>query len=102
MVTFEVTDNCTSSIEGACGWSQAEMNTIQASAMVTATRLAKTLNAANPGWNLSPSEAFLLVYGGSVNFLKMGGANRDGYWGETFLRGGRHVIEIYGKPNFVG
>jgi len=73
-------------------------------ATATGIRLRDTLNAAHPGWDLSAEEAFLLVYGGSVSFKKMGGENRDGYWGETFLRDdGSHEIEIYGKPeHFVG
>lgn len=102
MVIFEVVEGCTSPIAGACEWSEAEMNTILDGALAVGRRLAETLNAAYPGWNLTPIEAFLLVYGGSVSFLKMGGENRS-YWGETFFRSGKHVVEIYGRPaNFDG
>ena len=71
------------------------MATIRESATVTGTELAETLNAAHPGWNLSASDAFLLIYGGSVNFRKTGTACASGCWGETFFRGGVHEIEVY-------
>ena len=110
MVTFSVDEGCNSVVSGACSWSDAEIATIQESATVTGTRLAETLNALHPDWNLSAEEAFLLVYGGSINFKKMGVACASGCWGETFLRdGGRHEIEVYtdifdedGNNNLVG
>ncbi|MBE7531271.1 MAG: hypothetical protein HND44_24725 [Chloroflexi bacterium] len=67
------------------------MDTILASATVTGTRLAETLRATH-GWNLTASEAFLLVYGGSVSFMKMGVACDSGCWGRST---GRNSIEVY-------
>jgi hypothetical protein len=85
-----------------CAWSEEEMATIQESATITGTRLAETLNAANRGWNLSASDVFLLVYGGSVNFHKTGTACAIGCWGETFLRDGNvHEIEVYTNADLV-
>jgi hypothetical protein len=67
------------------------MDTIWASAMTTGRRLALTLHEAY-GWNLSASDAFLLVYGGSVNFQKMGVACAQGCWGRST---GRNSIKVY-------
>ncbi len=82
-VTFSVVEDCNSTISGACSWSVEEMHTIIMSAMATGARLAEALNAEHPGWHLSASEAFLLVYGGSVNFQKMGVACAEGCWGRS-------------------
>lgn len=89
MVIFSTATNC------GCAWSEAEMVTIQESATITGTRLAETFNTIHPNWNLSASEAFLLVYGSAVEFQKMGTPCASGCWGETFLRDGRHIIEVY-------
>jgi hypothetical protein len=78
------------------------MATIQESAMLTGTRLAETLNAAH-GWNVTADQAFLLIYGGSVNFHKTGTACATQCWGETFLRAGNvHEIEVYTNANLAG
>jgi RHS repeat-associated protein len=95
LVTFSVEEGCTSTITAVCNWSQAEMDAITQAALDTGVRLAETINAANPGWNLSPEEAFMLVYGGSINFRKTDDTSASGAWGETFLRGGRHEIDVY-------
>lgn len=87
MVTFDAADTC----QGDCTWSQAEIDTIWASAMTVGRRLALTLHETY-GWNLSASDAFLLVYGGSVNFQKMGVACAQGCWGRST---GRNSIEVY-------
>lgn len=72
------------------------MATLEASATLTGTRLAQSINATHRNWNLTASQAFLLVYGGPVNFRKTGTACASGCWGETFLRDGRHhEIEVY-------
>lgn len=88
MVTFSGCETCT--------WADEEMATIQESATMTGTRWAETLNATH-GWNLSASEAFLLVYGGSVNFHKTGESCLDatgysGCWGSSM---GRNSIHVY-------
>ncbi|MCL4265813.1 MAG: RHS repeat-associated core domain-containing protein [Anaerolineae bacterium] len=95
MVTFNVgCPTCTA-------FTDAEIAALQESATLTGTRLAETLNSAH-GWNLSASEAFLLVYGGSVNFIKTGTQCGSRCWGETFLRDGRHEIEVYTDANIAG
>lgn len=89
MVTFSGCETCV--------WSEEEMATIQESATITGTRWAETLNAAHAGWNLSASDAFLLVYGGSVNFNKTGqscseATGYNGCWGSST---GRNNIDVY-------
>ncbi len=79
-----------------CAWTEAEMGTIRESAMVTGTRWAETLNGTH-GWNLSASDAFLLVYGGSVDFHKTGqscseATGYSGCWGRST---GRNSIEVF-------
>jgi RHS repeat-associated protein len=94
MVTFSGCETCT--------WSDEEMATVQASANLTGTKLAETLNGAN-GWNLTAGQAFIYTYGGSVNFHKTGTACASGCWGETFLRAGNvHEIEVYTDANLAG
>ena len=88
MVTFSGCETCV--------WSAEEMATIQESATVTGTALAGTLNSAH-GWNLSAGDAFLLVYGGSVNFNKTGQSCLDatgysGCWGSST---GRNGVDVY-------
>lgn len=34
--------------------------------------LAEIINAAHPGWEVTPQQAFLMVHGGSVTFTKVG------------------------------
>jgi RHS repeat-associated protein len=95
MVTFNAgCDTCTA-------FTTEEITTIQESATLTGTRWAETLNALH-GWSLTPEQAFVLVYGGSVNFLKTGTQCANRCWGETFLRNGDHVIEVYTDANIAG
>ena len=98
MVTFNGCDTCT--------WSQEEMVTIQQSATLTGTGLAETINASHPGWNLSATQAFLLVYGGTVNFRKTGescfqATEYQGCWGKTFFENGSHEIQVYTDANLA-
>ncbi len=79
------------------GWTDPERATIQQSAYDTGSALARTINAANPSWNLSPEEAFLLVYGGSVTFTKTGqsclaATGYSGCWGRST---GKNSVEVF-------
>ncbi len=79
------------------GWTDPDRATIQQSAYDTGSALARTINAANPSWNLSPEEAFLLVYGGSVTFTKTGqsclvATGYSGCWGRST---GKNSVEVF-------
>ena len=81
------------------------MATIQESAIVTGTKWASTLYT-RYGWYLSANDAFLLVYGGSVNFHKTGqscseATGYSGCWGRST---GRNTIEVFTDAgrNLVG
>ncbi len=78
-------------------WTDPEKATIQQSAYDTGSALARTINAAHPSWNLSPEEAFLLVYGGSVTFTKTGqsclvATGYSGCWGRST---GKNSVEVF-------
>ena len=92
LVTFNAVENCSSDIAGGCDWTKDEKITIYKSAIMTGTALAEVINAAHSGWNLTAREAFLLVYGGSVNFQKMGVACDLDCWGRST---GANNINVY-------
>jgi hypothetical protein len=77
IINFTVVDDCVPAAVGACEWTQAEMDEIMAGALEWASDLAAALNGRYPNWNLTPEEAFLLVYGQAVTFQKVGIACAD-------------------------
>jgi hypothetical protein len=59
-------------------WSASEMTGATAAALQDGTALAEVINAAHPGWDVTPRQAFLMVQGGTVTLTKVGiGCNQD-------------------------